>query len=90
MAIVKVPSTRMLEAPATIYTSEEVAAILKTSPRTVQRLIKVGRLPAFRLGWAYRVNATDLQRFCTAGATGLAGAPRHTHTSEAFPDEMEK
>jgi excisionase family DNA binding protein len=64
MAQVKVPATKTITAPVETFTSEEVAAILKTSPRTVQRLIQSGRLRAFRLGWAYRVNAEDLLAFC--------------------------
>jgi excisionase family DNA binding protein len=67
----KTPDTQTVDAPIQVYSPGEVAAILKTSTRTVQRLIHLGRLPAFRLGWAYRINGEDLQRFCTAGATGL-------------------
>jgi excisionase family DNA binding protein len=71
MAKVKIPETRTIESPVQVYSPDEVAAILKTSTRTVQRLIQVGCLPAFRLGWAYRINGEDLQRFCTAGATAI-------------------
>jgi excisionase family DNA binding protein len=71
MAEVKIPTRRTVQSPVETYTSEEVAAILKTTPRTVQRLIQSGRLRAFRLGWAYRINADDLAAFCrTVGATG--------------------
>jgi excisionase family DNA binding protein len=69
MAAVNIPDTPAIDFPVQVYSPAEVAAILKTSTRTVQRLIQVGRLPAFRLGWAYRITGEDLQRFCTAGAT---------------------
>jgi len=71
MAKVKTSESYMIDSPVQVYSPDEVAAILKTSTRTVQRLIQVGHLPAFRLGWAYRINGEDLQRFCTASAIGL-------------------
>jgi excisionase family DNA binding protein len=45
-----------------VFTTEEVAEILKTSQRTVQRLIRQGRLKAHRVGRGYRVLDRDLQR----------------------------
>ena len=66
-----ISNTQTVDAPIQVYSPGEVAVILKTSTRTVQRLIHIGRLPAFRLGWAYRINGEDLQRFCTADATAL-------------------
>jgi excisionase family DNA binding protein len=44
-----------------VYTTEEVAEILKTSTRTVQRLIRLGRLKAHQVGRGYRVRDRDLQ-----------------------------
>jgi excisionase family DNA binding protein len=44
-----------------LYTTEEVAEILKTSVSTVQRLIRLGRLKAHRVGRGYRVRDRDLQ-----------------------------
>ena len=44
-----------------VYTTEEVAEILKTSQRTVQRLIRLGQLKAHRVGRGYRVRDRDLQ-----------------------------
>jgi excisionase family DNA binding protein len=45
-----------------VFTTEEVAEILKTSQRTVQRLIRQGQLKAHRVGRGYRVLDRDLQR----------------------------
>jgi excisionase family DNA binding protein len=45
-----------------VFTTEEVAEILKTSQRTVQRLIRQGRLKAHRVGRGYRVLDRDLQQ----------------------------
>jgi excisionase family DNA binding protein len=64
MAEVTIPSIRTIQSPVSLYTSEEVAAILKVSRRSVQRLIQRGRLKGFRLGLAYRVTAEDLVDFC--------------------------
>jgi excisionase family DNA binding protein len=61
--MVQIPSTRTIVSPVIVYTTEEVAAILKTSTRTVQRLIQSGRLKAKRLGHAYRIAETHLQAF---------------------------
>jgi excisionase family DNA binding protein len=80
MAKIKIPETRTIDSPVQVYSPDEVAAILKTSTRTVQRLIQKRRLPAFRLGWAYRINGEDLQRFCTASATALPHNPVNVAT----------
>jgi excisionase family DNA binding protein len=61
--MVKIPTTRTIVSPVVVYTTEEVAAILKTSIRTVQRLIQSGRLKAKRLGHAYRIAENHLQVF---------------------------
>ena len=45
-----------------VYTTEEVAEILKTSQRTVQRLIRLGQLKAHRVGRGYRIRDRDLQQ----------------------------
>ena len=72
MAEVKVSTTRTIESPVQVFTSEEVAAILKVSQRSVQRLIQHRQLRAFRCGLSYRVLADDLLAFCrAAGAPGL-------------------
>ena len=63
MTTVKVPVTRTIIPPVTVYTTEEVAAILKISVRTTQRLIKSGRLKATRLGHAYRIAEHHLHAF---------------------------
>jgi excisionase family DNA binding protein len=59
------PRTERPEATALepLYTTTEVAALLKVMPRTVQHWIRVGKLPAVRYGRLYRVRAADLARF---------------------------
>jgi excisionase family DNA binding protein len=44
-----------------VYTTEEVAEILKTSQSTVQRLIRLGWLKVHKIGRGYRVRDRDLQ-----------------------------
>jgi excisionase family DNA binding protein len=44
-------------------TTEEIAKILKVHQRTVQRLIRSGELPAFRVGIQWRVNRSDLEAY---------------------------
>lgn len=51
-----------------LFTTTEVAAILKTAPRTIQRWIKAGQLKGVRIGREYRVKVSDLQAFVEAGS----------------------
>ncbi len=53
-----------------VLTTEEVAEILKTSQRTVQRLIRLGQLKAHRVGRGYRVRAQDLEAWFAQTPTG--------------------
>ena len=46
-----------------VYTSEEAAEILRTSQRTVQRMIREGKLKSHRVGRGYRVLAKDIEFF---------------------------
>jgi excisionase family DNA binding protein len=46
-----------------VYTVEEVAGILKVSVQTVRKLIKEGKLKAFRVGLQLRVRKEDLDRY---------------------------
>ena len=43
-----------------ILTSQEVAEYLRTSPDTVKRLARAGRLPGIKLGRAWRFRKADL------------------------------
>jgi len=46
-----------------VFTSEEAAEILRTSQRTVQRLIREGKLTSHRVGRGYRILARDIEQF---------------------------
>ena len=46
-----------------VYTTQEVAELLKVTPRTVQDWIKSGKLPAMRYGRVLRIRADDLAKF---------------------------
>ena len=56
-----------------VYTTEEAAQILKTSLRTIQRMIRLGQLKAHRVGRGYRIRDIDLQEFFEHGETGGTG-----------------
>jgi len=60
-----------------VYTTQEVAELLKVTVRTVQDWIKRGKLPATRYGRVLRIRADDLARF------GKAVGTNHVNTS--FP-----
>jgi excisionase family DNA binding protein len=53
----------------TLYTTEEVASILKQNVRTVQRLIKDKKLPAYRIGRAYKIKEADLMKLLESART---------------------
>jgi excisionase family DNA binding protein len=46
-----------------VYTTQEVAELLKVTSRTVQDWIRKGELPAMRYGRVLRIRAEDLAKF---------------------------
>lgn len=65
-----------------LCTVEDAADLLKVHPRTVHRFIHEGRLPARRIGKAYRIRRSDL-----AALAGLPDAPAApTSSLTAFLD----
>lgn len=44
-------------------TTEEVLSYLKVTPRTIYRLIRVGELPAVRIGRQWRFRRADLDEW---------------------------
>jgi excisionase family DNA binding protein len=55
-------------------TVAEVAAAMRVSTMTVYRLIKVGELPAVRVGHNYRIREADLERYLTARSVHVEGS----------------
>jgi excisionase family DNA binding protein len=51
-----------------IMTADEVAELLHIHPTTVYRLVKQGRIPAFRVGGDYRFNRETIDRWRLYGA----------------------
>jgi excisionase family DNA binding protein len=51
-----------------ILTLREVAEFLQVHPTTVYRLLKHGRIPAFRVGSDWRFNLEDIDHWRLAGA----------------------
>jgi len=54
-----------------VYTVQEVARILRVSPLTVLRYIKLGKLKARRIGRGYRITERDLALFLDPDISGL-------------------
>jgi len=44
-------------------TPQEVSGLLRVSTQTVRRWIKEGRLPAYKVGRAWRIKEDDLNRW---------------------------
>jgi excisionase family DNA binding protein len=64
-----------------VFTVKEVAALLKTSPHTIQWYIKRGDLIAFSIGRGFRVQARDLQAFIDEKKHAMHGS------AAMIPDE---
>lgn len=47
----------------TFLTPQEVSDLLRISTQTVRRWIKEGRLPAYKVGRAWRIKEGDLNRW---------------------------
>lgn len=63
----KKSSVTRAESPVgVLYSTDEVAAFMNVTPRTVQRWIREGKLPAVVVGSTYRVKREDLQAFVKA------------------------
>jgi excisionase family DNA binding protein len=43
-----------------VFTVQDLAPYLKVHPSTVYRLLKAGKLPAFRVGSAWRFNLEEI------------------------------
>lgn len=60
-----------------VFTVQEVADMLKVHPYTVNRMIRTGRLKAFKLSRRYRIRKEDLDAFMlsvgTEGADEIQG-----------------
>jgi excisionase family DNA binding protein len=65
-----------------IYTTREVASMLKVSRRAVQWLIKSRRLKAVRLGNGYRVRQQSIDEFFTR-QEACPGEPKSGAESDA-------
>lgn len=64
--------------PEQLYTSEEVAELLRVSLRTVQRLLQAGSLKSFKIHGQYRIKGLDL--------LGYLDGVRHDSESRALAE----
>jgi excisionase family DNA binding protein len=55
-----------------LYTTEEVARLLRVSQKTVQMWIRAGTLPAMRYGRLWRIRQVDLVAFGEVFTTDAA------------------
>ena len=78
--------------PVELLSIAETAEHLGLHPKTVERMIRRGELPAIRIGdrKGIRVRADDLQEFIDAHADGVPasqrpGTPSARHNGQASP-----
>jgi excisionase family DNA binding protein len=57
----------------TLMTVSEVATHLRVSKMTVYRLIKVGQLPAVRVGRGYRIKSQAVNKYLSKESTPVRG-----------------
>ena len=55
----------------TFLTPQEVSVLLRVSTQTVRRWIKEGRLPAYKVGRAWRIRDADLNRWLNEQRTAV-------------------
>ena len=55
---------RSLSDVAPVLTVQDLAHYLKVHPSTVYRLLKAGKLPAFKVGSDWRFNVEEIDRWC--------------------------
>lgn len=60
-----------------ILTLKELAAYLKVNPRTVYRLLADNKLPAFRVGHAWRFRRAEVDAWARAGGNPNVGEAEH-------------
>jgi excisionase family DNA binding protein len=52
-----------------LYTTEEIADILKMKVTTIRALIRDKKLPAIKIGTEYRITEEDLKKFLDENRT---------------------
>jgi excisionase family DNA binding protein len=64
LEVIMDPDPRVIISPiGPIYTTEDTAALLKCSVRTVQRLIRTRELKSYKVGRVYRILGKDIEAF---------------------------
>jgi len=66
-------------------TTDEVLEYLQVNLRTVYRLIKVGKIPAVRVGRQWRFRRSDIDAWLVSQQTGVVPAPPTPTEAEAEP-----
>ena len=65
-----------------IMTVRELADDLRVHPTTIYRKLKLGQLPAFRVGSDWRFNVEAIDRWCLGQDSSAAQPGLKMHTSK--------
>ncbi|HEX9640937.1 MAG TPA: helix-turn-helix domain-containing protein [Candidatus Krumholzibacteria bacterium] len=65
------------ETPDETLTRKELTAYLRVNPRTAYRLLAEGKLPALRVGYAWRLRRTEVDGWTRVRGNPDAGAADH-------------
>jgi len=60
-----------------VMTVNEVATLMRVSPATIYKMVRSGKLPAFRVGSDYRFDADAIDRWCKAGGVNSDISIKH-------------
>ena len=60
---------------APLYTTGDVAQVLRTTQKTVQMWIRASKLPAVRIGSQWRIRQSDLAAFVAGGSLDAVATP---------------
>ncbi len=69
-----------------LMTCEEAATYLRLHPRTVGRLLKVGKLPGVKVGQQWRLRRVDLDAYLVGRGAGPVEAKREDRHEDAPPE----
>lgn len=58
-----------------LLNSEEAAELLKIHPKTLQRMARMGRVPAKRIGDLWRFRASELDRWLKCELSSIPATP---------------
>ncbi|MBS1962415.1 MAG: DUF2087 domain-containing protein [Bdellovibrionales bacterium] len=80
------PNFQALPPALRLFTSAEVAEVLRLHPQVVARKLQAGEIPGYKLGKDWRVSETQLAQYLERHANQKESGPRNLLPTEAKKD----